>query len=165
MQIPEKVRAAILMCGMTAADWRRIRDAFEQTPELLPADAAAQQQITETLQRLIELGEGLEMQRVALAEERNAAMIERYGSPIPEKLDELEAWQIERIWKRDGHLGVAHVAQTLGVGKTTLYRRLPALGISEPAKKIRPRGLDAVISDINAMVDSIPTFAAAEVRA
>lgn len=153
MQIPEQVRAALLKCGLTPADWRAVREAFESVPE--PRMAATDAE----WMRAVEIAGKLEtiMAEVMAREPRPEEQ-------VPEDLPALEEWAIRRAVERYRHGGSELIAQKLGMGKTTLYRKLQELRISlrRPGPSRRP--VEDILQDIRALLDQIPAAMRKAVR-
>ena len=93
MQIPERVRDALLRIGLSAADWREVRTAFSEEPDRLtvpiftpnPAPAAD----------------------------------DGDGWPAPEVIDDLDNWWLRKRWQELGRPGATRFAQAIGVSTPT----------------------------------------------
>lgn len=146
MLIPEKVRTALLKCGLSASDWQAVRAAFAATPAPSAAD-------TEWIRAA---GTAAKLEKLI---NEISAREPMSAEPVPDDLPALEEWAIRRAVERYGHLGGLVLAQKLGIGKTTLYRKLQLLRIDMYAFGRRVRPLDDILADIRALVDQIPAAA------
>lgn len=149
MQIPEKVRKALLGIGLTAEDWRRVHRAFAEIPEV---EARTADDFQRELNRLrADIDRAVEDYRQAIDQ------LSKPAEDVPEKWHDVDGWFIRRAIYRNVGLTLDEIAKRIGMGKTTLYRKCQAFKISGYrsvyAEKIDK--LQAKINELQGQLDKL----------
>lgn len=116
-EIPESIKAILREESVSARGWKRIRDEWQSAIAVLQPDIEACQRILDEADKL-------------LHRFRNIQIIEI--RTLPEQCVTLKDAEKAMAVQAINQVGVLKSANMLGIGKTTLYRKLKQYGIERP---------------------------------
>lgn len=115
--IPESIKAILREESVSARGWKRIRDEWQSAIAVIRPDIEACQRILDEAEKLL-----LEFSDIQIIEIRT----------LPEQCVTLKDAEKAMTVQAINQVGVLKSAKMLGIGKTTLYRRLKQYGIERP---------------------------------